>query len=102
MTNILDDLYRVMGLMDLLSPPTRIEIWTSDYVPIHDKDGNKIAGWMMPAMGEASQYFRALRRSYLIETEQILMMNTAIFNEFKDDILKAGIPAFRPGGVRIT
>lgn len=101
MTTIFDDLYRAMALMEQFSPPTRIEIWVSDYVPTHDNDGKKIAGWMIPAMGEKGQYFPALRRSYLPETEQILMMNTETFEELKGQIIKAGISAFRPGGVRI-
>lgn len=100
-TTIFDDLYRAMALFEQFTQPTRIEIWVSEYVPTYDKDGKKIAGWMIPAMGEASEYLPAIRRSHLPETEQILMMNTATFEELKDQIIKAGVPAFRPGGVSI-
>lgn len=102
MTNILDDLYRVMALMDAIGPPAKVEIWVSGYAPTHDKDGVKVGGWWIPAMGEPSAYFPALRRSFLPDTERILIIHTSVFDELKDQILKAGIPTFLPGGVRVT
>lgn len=101
MTDILNDLYRAMDLMDKIGPPAKVEIWVSDYAPTHDKDGVKIAGFMFSAMDEPGKYFPAMRRSFLPDTEKILMIHTSVFDELKEQILKSGIPIFLPGGVRV-